>query len=134
MPQQHVFRPCNIPCPFKESKGCSRLFTDHSGATRHAKAVHRAPAHEAATIQSALSHPIPPPPLSPPDDKNHMGLDSDLGGEAGPHSPILNAQTEDHHGHHGDSEREMPQMEGQVLHHPLLNGEQHELFLWMYKL
>ncbi|KAI0669170.1 hypothetical protein C8Q78DRAFT_978303 [Trametes maxima] len=36
------FRPRTLPCPFA-SKGCTRLFSDHSGLTRHVNATHRPP-------------------------------------------------------------------------------------------
>ncbi|KAI0644717.1 hypothetical protein C8Q79DRAFT_913020 [Trametes meyenii] len=36
------FRPRTIPCPFA-SEGCTRLFSDHSGLTRHVNATHRPP-------------------------------------------------------------------------------------------
>ncbi|CDO72719.1 hypothetical protein BN946_scf184990.g2 [Trametes cinnabarina] len=67
------FRARDLPCPYS-AKGCHRLFSDHSGLTRHINAAHREPQPLASQASStadldiqAKDYPLlPPAPVSNP--------------------------------------------------------------------
>ncbi|KAI0669172.1 hypothetical protein C8Q78DRAFT_1070790 [Trametes maxima] len=101
------FRPRTLPCPFA-SKGCTRLFSDHSGLTRHVNATHR-----------------PPPPSAPGHPQRYAAVSTGPDSSELAPSP-MDPATSASRGtdNHPDGSNPEPTMTAppRVEYHPLLNG------------
>ncbi|KAI8974265.1 hypothetical protein BD414DRAFT_468489 [Trametes punicea] len=120
--QTYRYRPRTLACPFT-SCGCRRLFSDHSGLTRHVNAAHPRPP-QAAAASSSLDCENSDSPTGPALDPDRSPSPAHTSRRSSPPTDI--AVQDDLSGHelrhHMLPESEARQHLLRVEHHPLMNG------------